>query len=105
MIDKVGIYYRWFYIDPKILSHDQVKKALDIDLMKSSWIDGLSHKIYLRKKALPEIIEYINHMLYSKNEQRPDCVYQMIELIQKVKYIYDQMETNEDLSSSDFATC
>ena len=75
MIDKVGIYYQWFYIDPNILSYEQVKKELDIDIMKSSWIDGLSYEIYLWKKALPEIIQNINHILYSKNEHRPDCAY------------------------------
>ena len=90
MIDKVGIYYQWFFVNPNILSYYHVKKEIDIEIMKSSWI-----KIYLRKKALPEIVEYINHVLYSEYEQRPDCAYQMIDLIQKIKYVYDQMETND----------
>ena len=41
-----------------------------------------------------EIIEYKNNILYSESESRPDNVYILIDLIQKVIHLYGQIEIN-----------
>ena len=102
LIDNTGIYYRWFYINPERFNYDQIKNELHNDVFNSSWIDGLCNKVYLRKKAFFEISEYMNIILYSESESRPDCVYSLIDLIQKVIHLFGQIEMNQQLSRANY---
>ena len=50
IIDMVGYYYRWFYIDMKHkLKSNEINDAIHTSLKKTSWIDGLQRKVKLRK--------------------------------------------------------
>ena len=102
LIDNVGTYYRWFYVNPERFNYNQIKNKLHNDIFNSSWIDGLCNKVYLQKKTFFEISEYMNIILYSESESRPDCVYSLIDLIQKVIHLFGQIEMNQQLSRADY---
>ena len=60
LFNKVGEYYRWFVIDTSKISGDKLQKYIDVQLEESCWIDCLQRRIRVRKKALPEIMNFIN---------------------------------------------
>eukprot|EP00957_Ditylum_brightwellii_P173229 13187184-Ditylum_brightwellii.AAC.1 len=64
IVDMVGKYYRWFNVLSNPLKDTAVQELLDNDINQLTWIDAMKCQILLRKKALPELlvwIETINH--------------------------------------------
>ena len=51
----IGEYFRWFAIDKKVMTAEDIKKGLDNNVLKCQWIDGLGRRVYLRRNALPEV--------------------------------------------------
>ena len=63
IIDMVGNYYRWFYIDMKDkVKGEDLEKNTTIDLKFSSWIDCLERKVKLREMDLPELLEWCDYV-------------------------------------------
>ena len=60
IIDQVGNYYRWFYIDSTQCNENDIIISIDKNIRKSQWIDNLQRKIFIRKKALNEIMGSLN---------------------------------------------
>ena len=72
IVDMVGKYYRWFHVSSKPLKDSLVLELIDEDLKKSAWIDAMKCQILLQKKALRELMlwletiknkEYIDHVM------------------------------------------
>ena len=61
LFDQIGNYYRWFKMCPPILKETDVRELVTADIRSSFWIDGMLRVVKLRKKALPEIVDYINN--------------------------------------------
>ena len=59
IVDMVGKYYRWFNVSSKPLKDNLVLEFIDEDLKKSYWIDSMKCQISLRKKALHELILWL----------------------------------------------
>ena len=64
LIDQVGNYYRWFEVLNEELNEDTMRNFLSDNLISSSWIDGMQRIVKLRRKALPEVIDYINNKMH-----------------------------------------
>jgi predicted GIY-YIG superfamily endonuclease len=60
LFNKLGEYFRWFIIDTSKISVNKLERYVDVQLEKSCWIDCLQRRVRVRKKALPEIMNYIN---------------------------------------------
>ena len=55
----VGKYYRWFNVSSKPLKDNLVLEFLDEDLKKSAWVDAMKCQILLQKKALHELMLWL----------------------------------------------
>lgn len=55
LFPRIGEYFRWFVIDDKPLSAEEIKNGLNNNVLKCQWIDGLGRRVRLRRKALPEV--------------------------------------------------
>ena len=60
------LYYRWFYRDGRNRKRgtfkeriDYLTKVLDCDYEQCAWVDGTDCRVYVRKAALPEILDYL----------------------------------------------
>ena len=91
IIDQVGNYFRWFRIFPKQLKEDAIRERLSDDLFSSFWIDGMQRVVKLRKKALPEIIDYINNKMHHHNKEASH-IKPMIDLF---NHINSTLQNNE----------
>jgi hypothetical protein len=58
IIKTPGMYFRWFHVTTKRISRQKLNEMISIELFESSWVDGLQHKVMVRKRALPEIMQY-----------------------------------------------
>ena len=56
---KVGDYFRWFHVEPKIYKSSEIEEKLSIDESQSFWLDGIGKIVKLRYKAIPEVKEYL----------------------------------------------
>ena len=100
--DKLGDYYRWFYISKRKVKVSEFAKKLNEDIYYSCWIDGLQRQVRLRKKAIPEIISWCEklksepafHLKHGRNSS-----IHMIPLIYDIYNIY-QADVNK-LNASD----
>ena len=59
IVDMVGKYFIWFNVSSKPLKDDLVIEFLDEYLKKSAWIDSMKYQILFRKKALYELILWL----------------------------------------------
>ena len=71
IIRKVGHYYRWFYITKERLGREILESVLDPSMKKSVWVDGLQNKVFLRVKAFPEMLKYLEDMNLSDDLEDP----------------------------------
>ena len=69
IIDQVGNYYRWFKILPKKLDEDKIRNKLSNNVYSSSWIDGMQRLVLLRKKAIPELHDYIVNKMHHHDRE------------------------------------
>ena len=61
IFDQLGNYFRWFKIVPKIVKEGQMREIIHDNIRLTSWVDGLQRLVKIRRKALPEVIRYINN--------------------------------------------
>ena len=105
LIDMVGHYYRWFFIDMgnKISSVDMVD-ALKDNIYDSIWIDGLQRQVKLRQQAIVEIIEWCNFVENedANDNENNDGKYVMIRLIRKIQHVLANDVTNLDEEEVEF---
>ena len=94
LIDQVGNYYRWFEVLNEELNEDTMRNFLSDNLISSSWIDGMQRIVKLRRKALPEVIDYINNKMHHHDKETPH-IKQMIDLF---NHLNDLCLENEDTS-------
>lgn len=59
VVDKVGNYFRCFHIEPKVMKISDIYGAVDIELSKSQWVDGIGHYVYLCVGAIAEFGDYL----------------------------------------------
>ena len=57
LFQRIGEYYKWFFIEDKVLSTEQIEMGLDVDVKKCWWIDGLGRRVFIRKRAIPFVRE------------------------------------------------
>ena len=102
-------YFRWFRIEPSVIADDVIRDddtTLNIDIFQSCWIDGLQHPVRVRKKALPEVIKYIDHV----HQPLDECTTNMVTIFKKMHYLLSLEEetavdhNDEDIAFLDFAT-
>ena len=96
LIDKVGLHHRWFDISSKPLKDSIAIELLDIDFYKTAWIDGKQCQILLRRKALPEIILWIEKI---QNENEHNVI--LIFLLEKLQYLFDSFSEGDPLEDVD----
>jgi predicted GIY-YIG superfamily endonuclease len=105
LIDMVGHYYRWFYIDMgnKVSSVDMVE-ALKDNIFDSIWIDGLQRQVKLRQKAIVEITEWCNFVENedANDNENNDGKYIMISLIRKIQHVLVNDVTNLEEDEVEF---
>ena len=61
--DQVSNYYRWFHIDKKCQKKEEVLLLLNSDIRKSPWIDGYCRVVKLRRKAINEVIQWLDSVI------------------------------------------
>jgi hypothetical protein len=86
VFNQVGNYFRWFSIGSIITKDSDIMTHLSPDLEKSSWIDGLQRQIKVRKKALPEILQYLQNEYFEDTEYNGvviDLFQDIVTIIQK----------------------
>ena len=85
-VDKVGNYYRWFYIcmKDKISSQD-MEKTISVSLDETHWIDGLQRQVKLQTKAIPELIHWCSQL--ENEDHTDDGAIEMIQLFRQIEYV------------------
>ena len=57
IIDMVGNYYQWLYIEMKHkINSDNMETYITDDIYDTLWIDGLYRQVKVLKQALPELM-------------------------------------------------
>ena len=103
IIDMVGNYYRWFFIDMKDkVKGDDLEKNITIDLNLSSWIDCLERKVKLREMALPELLEWCDYEEEDINENGIDLINingqrEMIDLFRDINDVSIKHKTGDTM--------
>ena len=92
IFDQVGNYYRWFKCTEKSLNRKSIEEKLNNDLKLSCFIDGVQHQVRIRKKALPEIYEYIESLNRPDDFLHPICI--MIDLFLHIKTLLTTSASN-----------
>ena len=68
VISKPLHYFRWFHTElskSKRIKGDDMNDKISIDLSKSCWINGLQQKVRIRRRALPELMLFIDSLTVS----------------------------------------
>ena len=93
LMNQVGVYFRWFHISKKTLKGDEIMEMTNQDIRKSAWIDGLQHQVFVRRKALREVIDYCDSL-----EEESNPISSMIELFRSIH----QELANENVEDEEF---
>ena len=96
IVDMVGKYYRWFHVSSTPLKDSIVLDYLDDDIENSPWIDAMKCQIFLRPKALPELIEWIDSIEHEEGIYEP-----MVVLFRKLNEVVTNVIDLDDLNDSD----
>ena len=101
IVDMVGKYFRWFHISSKPLKNSAVQKLLDNNIESSHWIDAMKCQVFFRKKALPELIAWVD----SIELQYEDMYTPMVDLFRKLSYVVTNLDNlhDDDQRFLDFA--
>ena len=97
LVDMVGKYFRWFEISSEPLKRGAVHSLLEADINYSAWIDGLYRQVLLRRKALPELLSWIEQTFSTLDPFQSD----MVNLFKRIDNVLSQEEAN--LSEDDLA--
>lgn len=95
IVDMVGMYFRWFHISDQPLKNDEVASLLEEEMWQSAFIDGFNHQIRIRKKALPELMEWIGSI---EDEDTTDIV--MVNYFRQLNDVCSMSET--ELNTNEF---
>lgn len=99
VIDKVGDYYRWFYMEPKQGDREFLENGIKLNLERSMWIDGLQHQVLVRKDALEEILQHFKECTFEfANNKSAQC---MVEWFQKIHRLNCLARNENEMSSSE----
>lgn len=60
IFNKPGLYFRWFSISKKKIKGDDMNEKITDSLFTSLWIDCFNHQVFVRRKALNEIMSYFD---------------------------------------------
>ena len=92
-----------FYLFKFNKKDNEVFKALDPDIFQSSWIDGLQRQIKVRRKALPEILVYLES---SEFDNKYTDIFETIKsLFLRIDDVLNNINlNNEDIIFKDHAT-
>jgi hypothetical protein len=101
-IDNIRLYFWWFSIETKIkLNGDKLSDQLNMDLFESKWVDHLQQVILLRKRAIPEVKEFLNDIeqdanhFTDGNNDRFNGVYEIMTVFKQIILVIEKKENNE----------
>jgi DNA replication protein DnaC len=65
------LYYKWFHREPTPVLEGNLREQLEQlrrglihwNVAESAWVDGLGHQIFVRPKAIAQILEYLHGMI------------------------------------------
>lgn len=101
VFNLVGDYFRWFYIEEKTkLSGDKLRKAIDLNLCKTAFVDGLQRVVKVRTKAFGEISEYLDK-LESNDNVLGDSEREIVSLFRKIISAHESRHNSNSRSRSD----
>ena len=83
----MGIIFGGFFIEvKKKLTGDEMNELLIDNLEERHWIDGLQRRVKLRRKAIPELIQWCNQLesenINEVSQKREDTIQIRFESIQ-----------------------
>ena len=85
-------YFRWFKMETSVISDTLLRDdetLLNIDMFQSCWIDGMQHAVRVRKKAIPEVIQYIQQL----NQPMDEVTNNMAIIFKKMQNL---LQTDDD---------
>ena len=101
-------YFRWFKMETSVISDTLLRDdetLLNIDMFQSCWIDGMQHAVRVRKKAIPEVIQYIQQL----NQPMDEVTNNMAIIFKKMQNLLqtdddsDHEHNDEDAAFLEFA--
>ena len=109
LFNMLGNYYRWFNITKEKVSIQDLDKNIQIELTGTSWIDCLQRRVRVRKKALPEIMQWFDsrcNELYMVHSDHEDSIIELFTRIFAIYYSDDKgrgiMDDLDDAEYLDF---
>ena len=93
IVDMVGKYYLWFNLSSKPLKDNLVIGFIDEDIKKSAWIDAMKCRIFLQKKALNELVLWLETI-----ENEEDIYHRMVSLF---FHLYHVTQSFENLNNTE----
>ena len=94
--DQVGNYYRWFEVDSKSQSEEKLLELFSNDVSLSSWVDGECRIVRVRKKAIPEVLSWLNNVVKHDDDFNEDSgktiMFELFHFIDRV--IYGNVDSN-----------
>ena len=101
IFDYIGQYYRWFSIVRKKLNGEKMNEKLSATLEESYWIDGLQRQVRVRRKALPEILQFFDDKLEVDVEADDNPTTIMSSLFRRIIRVLRSESNNEEINDSD----
>ena len=86
IFDMVGKYFRWFDIGSKALKDSVIYEFLDEDIYQSTWIDASKNQIMIRKKAIPELLSWLDSIIVDENNERTMETIQFFQILYHVTH-------------------
>ena len=75
-VGHVGKYYRWFERECAVAPQDAELlhiTMVNYEVMKTGWVDGLNCRVRVRRRAIPEILEYLDSEERRERTPRSVC--------------------------------
>ena len=96
LFNQLGEYYRWFVVGKsKIKITDYLVLFINVRLERSFWIDCLQRQVRVRRKALPEIIAFINN-IQEEEQQLDEGVRETIDFFQQIYELVVNYNDNDE---------
>jgi hypothetical protein len=99
--DKVGSYYRWFKIDKRSQRKEALLELLSPNIRESSWIDGQGHITWVRRKAISEVMAWLEDVIAHDPDYNDvsNGKQEIVALFQDIHHSIQSNTTNDELES------
>ena len=102
--DKLGDYFRFFYVTPSKLRYNDIATVINDDVWKSAWVDGLGHIVKVRYNAIHELATHcqflLNEELYLLTDTT-ESIAEMIIHISEITKTIEELDDDDDETSLD----